>query len=52
MTDQQRRLRMNIRNAYFLASTPELERELARRTELGRSDFELGCFRELIQENS
>lgn len=50
MTKEQRQLRMHIRNCYLVATRIELERELAYRKTLNRSQFELDCFAELISE--
>ncbi len=50
LTPAQRQLRMNIRNAYGFCSVPELLESKRHRATIGRSEFELSCFDELISE--
>jgi len=50
LTSDERKLRMNIRNAYFYMSVPELENAKRMRMQINRSAFEIQCFDELILE--
>jgi hypothetical protein len=53
MTESQRRqLRQNIRNFYLTATREELVEARWHRIVLGRSEFEIACFDELIKESA
>jgi hypothetical protein len=49
---QQRQLRQNIRNFYLTATREELVAARGHRIGLGRSEFEIACFDELIKEST
>jgi hypothetical protein len=50
LTSDERKLRMNIRNAYSYMTVPELENAKRMRMQINRSAFEIQCFDELIAE--
>ena len=52
MSKTERQLRQNIRNFYLTATLAELVTERENRIALGRSQFEIGCFDELIKESA
>jgi hypothetical protein len=50
LTSDERKLRMNIRNAYCYSTVPELQWVRKLRVQANRSAFEIQCFDELIAE--